>query len=62
MSASVISALDRIRGRGGHAFVPALNVALRRQVFQLQYYTEDNIPEAIVSTPAWTVDQGRSGT
>ncbi|MGH7091750.1 MAG: phage portal protein, partial [Stellaceae bacterium] len=35
-----------------------VNIALRRQVFQLQYYTEGNVPEAIVSTPAgWTVDQ-----
>lgn len=35
-----------------------VNIALRRQVYQLQYYTEGNIPEAIVSTPAgWTIEQ-----
>lgn len=28
-----------------------VNIALRRQVFQLQYYTEGNVPEALIGTP-----------
>lgn len=35
-----------------------VNMALRRQLSQLSYYTEGNIPEALVSLPAtWTADQ-----
>lgn len=37
-----------------------VNIALRRQVSQLQYYTEGNIPEAFASVPEeWTPDQIR---
>lgn len=35
-----------------------VNIALRRQVGQLQYYTEGNIPEALASVPeTWSVNQ-----
>lgn len=35
-----------------------VNIALRRQVFQLQYYTEGNMPEALVGAPeSWTPGQ-----
>lgn len=35
-----------------------VNIALRRQIFQLQYYTEGNMPEALIGTPAlWTPKQ-----
>ena len=35
-----------------------VNIALRRQVFQLQYYTEGNVPEALIGAPdSWTPDQ-----
>lgn len=35
-----------------------VNTALRRAVHQLQYYTEGNVPEAIVGTPeSWNPDQ-----
>lgn len=35
-----------------------VNIALRRQLFQLQYYTEGNIPEALIGVPdAWSPDQ-----
>jgi hypothetical protein len=35
-----------------------VNIALRRQVYQLQYYTEGNIPEALIGTPdGWTPEQ-----
>lgn len=38
--------------------IVTVNIALRRQVFQLQYYTEGNIPEALIGTPeAWTPEQ-----
>ncbi len=38
--------------------VMSVNIALRRQLFQLNYYTDGNMPEALVGTPdAWTVDQ-----
>lgn len=37
-----------------------VNIALRRQVTQLQYFTEGNIPEAIAGTPdTWNPDQIR---
>ena len=32
-----------------------VNIALRRQIYQLQYYTEGNIPEALIGAPeSWT--------
>lgn len=35
-----------------------VNIALRRQQHQLQYYTEGNVPEALIGVPAtWTVEQ-----
>lgn len=35
-----------------------INIGLRRELFQLQYYTEGNIPEALVGTPdLWTPKQ-----
>jgi hypothetical protein len=35
-----------------------VNIALRRQTWQTQYYTEGNIPEALIGTPdSWTPDQ-----
>jgi hypothetical protein len=35
-----------------------VNIALRRQVYQLQYYTEGNIPEALIGVPeGWTPEQ-----
>ena len=37
-----------------------VNIALRRQLVQLQHYTEGNTPEAIIGVPdGWTVDQIR---
>lgn len=37
-----------------------VSIALRRQVFQLNYFTEGNIPEALIGTPEnWTPDQIR---
>jgi hypothetical protein len=38
----------------------SVNIALRRQIYQLQYYTEGNIPEALIGVPdAWNPDQIR---
>lgn len=38
--------------------IMTINIALRRQVFQLQYFTEGNIPEALIGVPeTWTPDQ-----
>jgi hypothetical protein len=38
--------------------IVTVNIALRRQVYQLQYYTEGNVPEALIGTPdAWMPDQ-----
>lgn len=35
-----------------------INIALRRQTWQLQTFTEGNIPEALIGTPStWTPDQ-----
>lgn len=35
-----------------------VNIALRRQMFQLAYYTEGNVPESLIGTPDnWTPDQ-----
>lgn len=37
--------------------IMTVNIALRRQVHQLQYYTEGNVPEAICGLPAeWGLD------
>ena len=38
----------------------SVNIALRRQIYQLQYYTEGNIPEALIGVPdTWNPDQIR---
>ena len=38
--------------------IMTINIALRREMFQLQYYTEGNIPEALVGTPdLWNPQQ-----
>lgn len=38
--------------------IMTVNIAIRRQVHQLQYYTEGSTPDLIMSVPeAWTVDQ-----
>jgi hypothetical protein len=38
--------------------VMTVNVALRRQLHQLAYYTEGNVPEALIGTPeSWTPTQ-----
>lgn len=38
--------------------VRTVNVGLRRMMFQLAYYTEGNIPEALIGVPeTWTTDQ-----
>lgn len=38
--------------------IVTVNIALRRQAFQLSYYTEGNIPEALIGVPdGWTPDQ-----
>ena len=38
--------------------ITTVNIALRRQLAQLQYFTEGNMPEAILSVPqGWTMDQ-----
>ncbi len=38
--------------------VMTVNIALRRQLHQMQYYTEGNIPEALIGVPDnWTPDQ-----
>jgi hypothetical protein len=38
--------------------VTTVNIALRRQFAQLQYFTEGNMPEAIIGVPqGWTMDQ-----
>ena len=29
----------------------SVNIALRRQLYQLQYYTEGNVPEALIALP-----------
>ncbi len=40
--------------------VLTVNVALRRALSQLQYYTEGNVPEALIGVPAsWSPDQIR---
>jgi len=38
--------------------VMSVNIALRRQLHQLQYYTEGTVPEALIGVPeTWTPDQ-----
>ncbi len=38
----------------------SVSIALRRQIYQLQYYTEGNIPEALIGVPeTWNPDQIR---
>jgi SPP1 gp7 family putative phage head morphogenesis protein len=38
--------------------IMTVNIALRRQLHQLQYYTEGNVPEALIGVPEnWTVEQ-----
>lgn len=38
--------------------IMTVNIAIRRQVHQLQYYTEGNIPEALIGVPtSWTTEQ-----
>ncbi len=38
--------------------ITTVNIALRRQVSQLQYYTEGNVPEALMGVPPeWNVEQ-----
>lgn len=40
--------------------VMTINIALRRQISQLSFYTEGNVPEALVQVPeTWTADQIR---
>lgn len=40
--------------------VTTINIALRRQQVQLQYFTEGNMPEALVGVPqGWTMEQIR---
>ena len=38
--------------------VMTVNIAIRRQLFQLSYYTEGNVPEALIGTPeSWGPNQ-----
>lgn len=38
--------------------ITTVNIAMRRQQFQLGYYTEGNVPEALIGTPdGWTPEQ-----
>lgn len=40
--------------------IMTVNIALRRQIFQLNYFTEGNIPEALIGVPeTWGPDQIR---
>ena len=40
--------------------ITTINIALRRQMHQLQYYTEGNVPEALIGVPeTWTTEQIR---
>ena len=40
--------------------ITTVNIALRRQIHQLQYYTEGNVPEALIGVPEnWTTEQIR---
>jgi phosphopantetheine adenylyltransferase len=53
-----------VRSAKAYGFSPVeqvivtVNIALRRQLFQLSYYTEGNVPEALIGVPeTWTTDQ-----
>ena len=50
---------NRVYGFGPvEQIITTVNLALRRQVSQLQYYTEGNLPETLISVPKeWSVDQ-----
>lgn len=50
---------NRLYGYGPvEQIIMTVNIALRRQVSQLQYYTEGNVPEALASVPEqWTPEQ-----
>lgn len=38
--------------------IMTVNIALRRQIYQLNYYTEGNVPEALIGVPPeWNPDQ-----
>jgi hypothetical protein len=38
--------------------IRTVNIGLRRMIFQLMYYTEGNVPEALIGLPeSWTNDQ-----
>ena len=38
--------------------IVTVNIALRRQIYQLNYYKEGNVPEAIIGVPdGWSVEQ-----
>lgn len=40
--------------------IMTVNIAMRRQIYQLQYYTEGNIPDAFISVPEeWNTNQIR---
>lgn len=40
--------------------IMTVNIAMRRQIYQLAFYTEGNVPEALISTPeTWNPDQIR---
>ncbi len=55
-----------LRSHKAYGFSPVeqvqvtVNIALRRQLYQLQYYTEGNVPEALIGVPdSWNPDQIR---
>jgi len=55
-----------LRAHRAYGFSPVeqiamtVNIALRRQMFQLSYYTEGNVPEALIGTPeSWGPNQIR---
>ena len=63
----ILYAPRNIRAHKVYGFSPVeqvimtVNIALRRQVHQLQYFTEGNVPEALIGVPeSWTPDQIRS--
>ena len=64
MADDIIYAPRNMRTNKVYGFSPVeqiivtVNIALRRQLFTLKYYTEGNIPEALIGVPdAWTPDQ-----
>jgi hypothetical protein len=50
---------NRVYGYGPvEQVIMTVNIALRRQIHQLQFYTEGNVPEALAHVPEnWTADQ-----